>query len=143
MKTLLVAAGLCVGASAWGDEVFGTTSDGYLGARSASSITVYDGGTLHYQFSQVTAANGNHKGFILVAENRGGDKLIVLRQDNWENVAWANTGCTNNYDWDNFLTIMNGASVDMTVTYNSGTFTSQQPSLVPIVTTTPMDTPKL
>ena len=113
-----------MGASnAWAEEVFGTTSDGYLGARSSSSITVYDGGTLHYQFSQVTAATANAQGFVLVAENRGGDKLIALRQDNWENVAWANTGCTNNYDWDNFLTIMNGASVDMTVTYNSGTFT--------------------
>lgn len=121
-KSLLAAVCLLVGQSAWAVETFGTTSDSYLKEKS-TSITMYDGGTLHYVFSQTTAATGNAQGFVLVAENRGGEKLIALRQDNWENVAWANTGCTNDYDWTNFPALMNGASVDMTVTYSGGTFT--------------------
>ena len=44
-KMLLIAASLFVGTNAWADEVFGTTSDGYLAAKS-TSITMYDGGTL-------------------------------------------------------------------------------------------------
>lgn len=106
----------------WAEEVFGTTSDGYLAAKS-TSITMYDGGTLHYVFSQTTRATNNYDGFVVVAEDRGGTKLIALRQDNWDNVAASNTGCTNTYNWTNFPALLNGASVDMTITYNSGTFT--------------------
>ena len=78
---------------------------------------------LHYVFSQVTRAKNNYDGFVLVAEDRGGTKLIALRQDNWDNVSASNTGITNNYDWTNFPALMNGASADMTITYESGTFT--------------------
>lgn len=113
---------LFVGASsAWADEVFGTTSDGYLASKS-TSITMYDGGTLHYEFSQTTRATNNYDGFVLVAEDRGGAKLIALRQDNWDNIASSNLGCTNNYNWTDFPALMNGATVDMTITYNNGTF---------------------
>ena len=121
-KTLLAVAMLGVGGSAWGDEVFGTTSDTYLKEKS-TSITMYDGGTLHYEFTQTTRATNNYDGFVVIAENRGGTKYIALRQDNWDNIAASNTGCTNNYDWTNFPALLNGASVDMTITYNNGTFT--------------------
>ena len=124
-KGLLVALGLLGGMScAWADEVVGTTSDGYLGDKS-TSITVWNGGSIHYEFSQVTAATANHQGFILVAKasEEASDLLVALRGDRWEVVSWSNEGITD-YNpssiWNDFPTNMNGASVKMDVTYSNG-----------------------
>lgn len=109
-----------MGTSAWADEVVGSITDGYL-ANKSTSITVEDGGSIHYVFSQVTAGASNAQGFVLVAKaSESGDPLVALRGDNFENVAWSNAGCSNNYDWTNFPALMNGASFDMTVTYANG-----------------------
>ena len=122
LKLLLVAVGLLAGSNASAaDEVFGTTSDAYLGAHS-TPVTMKDGGTLHYTFSQVTAGAANHQGFIVVAEDQAENKLVALRGDNWEVVAWSNEGITSDYDWTDFPGMMNGASVDMTVTFKDGVF---------------------
>ena len=123
LKPLLLAAALLIGTSAWADEVIGSTSDAYL-ANKSTSIEMENGSTLHYQFSQTTAAANNAQGFVLVAkESNSEDLLVALRGDNWENVSWSNNGCINNYNWGNFPTMMNGASVDMLISYRGGVFT--------------------
>lgn len=100
-------------------EKIGAITDGYLGART-NGITMKKGGKIRYTFSQKTAGTGNAQGFVLMAEHKTTQetKYVALRGDNWENVAWNNEGCSNNYDWGNFLALMNGATVDMTVTYS-------------------------
>jgi len=122
-KTILLAAVMGVGTSAWG-ETIGNTSDGYLAAKS-TSITLTNGGSVKYVFSQATANTAVYQGFILAADKTDDTQLIRLRQDFWENIAGANTGCTANYPdgWVENYDFFNGATVDMTVTYNSGTFT--------------------
>lgn len=104
----------------WG-ETFGSTSDGYLGNKS-TSITLSDGGTVNYVFSQTTAATQVWQGFILVANTTSGTELVKLRQDNWELVSGGRDGIMQHTISD-VNTVMNGATVDMTVTYSSGTFT--------------------
>lgn len=49
--------------------------------------------------------------------------LVVLRADNWENIQWANTGITSNYNWNNFITEMDESSVVTTFKYKDGKVT--------------------
>ena len=53
----------------------------------------------------------------------GTTKKIVIRSDNWEDIKWANTGfgwTTSSGNWyDNFVTEMDNAIVDITVNYSS------------------------
>lgn len=124
-KTLLVALMLCVGASnAWAETV-GSTTDAYL-ANKSTSITLADGESVSYVFSQATAATYNSQGFVLIAENTSGTRLVELQQCNYEVVSDGSTGITNDFTddtWTNFLTLMNGATVNMTVGYSEGTLT--------------------
>ena len=43
----------------------------------------------------------------------------IVRADNFEIHDWKNTGCINNFNWTNFVSKMNGATVDMTVSYST------------------------
>ena len=53
-----------------------------------------------------------------VAHGAAGYKeYVMLRNDNWENIAWNNTGCTSDFNWNTFVQDMNGSLVDMTVEY--------------------------
>ena len=133
-KTLLVAAGLLGGSNAWADtETVGESdlSTGYLGATS-TIITVADGGSIHYTFTQARSTTNNWEGWILYAGTVGatvssGNATIILRGDNWEDKVGANTGCSNNFVWgtndETFRSDMNGATIDMVVGYSSGLFT--------------------
>lgn len=123
LKTLLVAVGLSVGASdAWGDEVIGTTSSDWNAAYS-TTVTMADGGVQHYRFTQTTAAANNFDGFILIASNvSNGSRYAFMRQDWYDGEGTAGT-FDYNYDTENFIAGMNGATVDMTITYSSGTLT--------------------
>ena len=110
--------------SAWADEVFGTITDNYMSAKS-SSITMYNGGSVHYVFTQETADEAVYQGFVLAVDGRDGTELIRLRQDFWENIAGGNAGCSATYPdgWVTNYHFFNNATVDMTITYNSGTLT--------------------
>ena len=123
MRVLLAVALLGVGTSAWA-ETFGSTTDAYL-ANKSTSITLSDGGSVNYVFSQTTANTAVYQGFILAADKTDDTQLIRLRQDFWENIAAANTGCSANYPdgWVENYGFFNGATINMTVTYSSGTFT--------------------
>ena len=123
-KPLLVMTLLSVGTNAWAETV-GSTTDDYL-ANKSTSITLADGESVSYVFSQATAATYNSQGFVLIAENTSGTKLVELQQCNYEVVSDGSTGITNDFTddtWTNFLTLMNGATVNMTVGYSEGTLT--------------------
>ena len=143
-KTLLVAAGLLAGASnVWADEVVGEGdfSTGYLEATSAIT-TMTSGGSLHYVFTVTKTANKNWQNWILYVGPTGeavtwANGFVILRGDNWED-KWRTSasdngsaaGCWNDFEWGDwdatdechpdFCSFMNGATVDMTVTYESG-----------------------
>lgn len=140
-KSLLLAAGLMVGANGLNAETVGdegNTTD-YLGAHSTVQ-TIADGGSMHYVFSQTKATDANYKGWLLWVGSTGAEVtwangISIVRGDNWDD-RWptgtdadnnptygSNAGCSSNFNWDNFSTQMNGATVDMTVSYSSGSLT--------------------
>ena len=72
-----------------------------------------------YNYTDVTA-NLNFKSWVLGVSNvaHGADgftRLVMLRNDNFENVAWSNVGCDSDFNWDTFVADMNGSLVDMVV----------------------------
>lgn len=97
-------------------------STGYL-AETSNPVTLASGGSVHYKFINHNAGNGgNWLNWILVAAVDGQNKKVI-RNDNWEDITGSNTGCSSNFNWDNFVAEMNGSSVDMTVSYSNGSLT--------------------
>lgn len=90
----------------------------------SQEYTLKAGKKAQFKFYNYTAGTANFKSWVLgvsnVAHNTVGYKeYVMLRNDNWENIAVNNTGCTNNYNWDTFVQDMNGSLVDMTVEYET------------------------
>lgn len=116
--------------SAWADMVIGTTSSTY-GTAISGFVTMSKGQSIRYVFSQETAGTQFYHGFAVAVNNTSDTPLAVIRCDNWENIENTNSRFTNTFPagWgDNAATfqstIMNGASVDMTITYSGdGEFT--------------------
>ncbi|MBQ9641621.1 MAG: hypothetical protein IJV06_08680 [Bacteroidaceae bacterium] len=140
LKALLVATGLVMGGNAWADpiETVGASdfSVGYLEGKSTVK-TMASGTTFHYTFTQSKATDGNYKGWLLYVGPNGSEVtwdngISIVRGDNWddkwptgdENTPYgSNAGCTSNFNWDTFNADMNGATVDMTITYTLGSLT--------------------
>lgn len=102
----------------------GDLSDGYYGDQGAE-LTVNSGQTAEYEFVNYSKAEANYQNFVLYVRNAAENKDIVcLRADNWDNIAWGNTGCVNDYNWDTFTSDMNGAKVNLKATYSNGTFSA-------------------
>ena len=147
-KTLLVAAALLVGASAWGDpiETVGTLSSGWW-ADFSNTYTLESYGKYHFQFTTTNANDGkSYKTWLLVATDGnnshggGGTEYFVWRGDNY---AWgqgknsnpynetenadgdptrlvcSNTYATANPAGAGIQAAMNGAAVDMVITRES------------------------
>ena len=139
-KMLLAVAGLCAGSmSTWADENVGASdfSKGYL-ADNSSVITLADGGSIHYTFTHTRNTTKNYFTWILYAGVTGetvtwANGVIIVRGDNWEDKDNKNSNCTTNFNWGEwdvttesnpaFCTEMNGATVDMAVSYKDGKFT--------------------
>ena len=86
----------------------------------SADYTLQAGKKAEFKFYNYTPATDNYKSWVLGVSNKahgatGYTEYVMLRNDNWDNVAWANTGCVNDYNWDTFVADMNGALVDMTV----------------------------
>ena len=124
LKTFLLAAMLLVGGSVWADpiETVGNSnlSTGYLGATS-TPIVLKSGGSIHYVFTVATDKATNWDSWLLVAGGLDAPKRVV-RNDNYEIVDNASSTFTSAFNWDTFKADMDGSTVDMTVTYTSGTF---------------------
>ena len=86
----------------------------------SADYTLQAGKKAQFKFYNYTPATDNYKSWVLGVSNKvhgatDYSEYIMLRNDNWENVAWANTGCISDYNWDTFVKDMNGSLVDMTV----------------------------
>lgn len=80
------------------------------------------GNKAQFKFYNYTVGTDNFKSWVLGVSNvahgaTGYKEYVMLRNDNWENIAWNNTGCTSDFNWDTFVQDMNGSLVDMTVEY--------------------------
>ncbi len=78
------------------------------------------GKKMEFKFYNYTDGTANWKSWVLGVSNVAHDvdgftRLVMLRNDNWEVVAWGNTGCVSDFNWDTFVTDMNGSLVDMVV----------------------------
>lgn len=88
----------------------------------SQDYTVKAGNKAQFKFYNYTVGTDNFKSWVLGVSNvahgaSGYKEYVMLRNDNWENIAWNNTGCTSDFNWDTFAKDMNGSLVDMTVEY--------------------------
>ena len=94
----------------------------------SADYTLQAGKKIEFKFYNYTAATDNYKSWVLGVSNKahgatGYTEYVMLRNDNWDNVAWDNAGCVNDFDWTTFVADMNGSLVDMIVEYAaSGAF---------------------
>ena len=94
----------------------------------SADYTLQAGKKIEFKFYNYTAATDNFKSWVLGVSNKahgatGYTEYVMLRNDNWDNVAWDNAGCVNDFDWTTFVADMNGSLVDMIVEYAaSGAF---------------------
>lgn len=95
----------------------------YLEAMT-DKVTLKPGESYHYQF--VNHNNGGSSqwlNYVVPVYTSDDVKTLVIRADNWEDVKGTNTGCTNNITWGDanatFISEMNGATVDMTLSYST------------------------
>ena len=86
-------------------------------AASSTQKTLYPGDSYHYRFINYNNGSNNWNNWILPVYNTSDTRVITVRTDNYEDMAGANTGCTSNFNWTNFPGNVNGATVDMTVTF--------------------------
>ena len=86
-------------------------------AASSTQKTLYPGDSYHYSFINYNNGSNNWNNWILPVYNTSDTRVITVRTDNYEDMAGANTGCTSNFNWTNFPGNMNGATVDMTVSF--------------------------
>lgn len=97
------------------------TTNAYATNLSQDYI-VKAGNKAQFKFYNYTVGTDNFKSWVLGVSNvahgaTGYKEYVMLRNDNWENIAWNNTGCTSDFNWDTFVQDMNGSLVDMTVEY--------------------------
>ena len=95
------------------------TTMGYDQNLSAD-YTLSAGKKIEFKFYNYTDGTDNWKSWVLGVSNVAHDvdgfsRLVMLRNDNWEVVAWGNDGCVSNFDWTTFVADMNGSLVDMVV----------------------------
>ena len=128
MKTLFVAAGLCVGQSVWATviETVGTpgTGDEWASRKYSTAVQLAPGETYHYTFTNTSYGLSNWNNWLLdikaSADTSVDDWYLTMRSDNhgWGSKYNA-TMRSADFVWADFKTVMNGATVDMYINYNS------------------------
>lgn len=99
------------------------TTGAYWTNPSVSDYAIEPGQKLNFQFYNYSSKENNWNSWCLCATknaaNKGtGDCEFILRTDSWENKAKNNNNNLSNYVWDdNLKTFLDGAFVDMDVTY--------------------------
>ena len=98
-------------------------STDYLGALS-DKMTLKPGDKYHYSFINYNKGDNNWNNWVLPVYDANDNRVITVRADNYEDMhhvgdTWgSNAGCTSDFNWTNFPGNMDGANVDMTVTFN-------------------------
>ena len=96
----------------------------YLGALS-TKVTLKPGESYHYSFINYNKGQNNWNNWLLPVYDASDNCVITVRADNYEDKyhvgdQWgSNAGCTSNFSWDDFPGELNGATVDMTVTFTA------------------------
>ena len=129
LKSLLVAVGLLTGGSAWATDVpytVGTvgTGDEWGSRKFSDAYEIAPGEIYHFIFTNTSYGSNNWNNWLLdckaTADTSVDDWYFTMRSDNYGwgtsyNSAMRNIDCV----WGDFRTVMNGATVDMYVDYNS------------------------
>ncbi len=116
------------GYQATGSQTVGATdnSSAYMGAFS-EQLQLTDGQMATFEFTNYTSKAETWNNWVACVSGgttfNSANPLIALRADFWENVQWANSGITANYNWDTFKTDMDGSHVVVTVLYLNGSVT--------------------
>ena len=90
----------------------------YMAALS-TKMTLKPGDSYHYSFINYNNGSANANNCVIPVYDASDNNVIVVRMDNWEDKGWNNKGCTSNFNGDNFPGELNGATVDMTVTFTA------------------------
>lgn len=99
-------------------------STDYLKA-SLTPVTLKPGESYHFSFINYNTGYTNWNNWILPVYDATDTRVITVRADNWEDLhhvgeTWgSNAGCTSDFNWDAFPGELNGATVDMTVTFTA------------------------
>lgn len=88
-------------------------------ADMTEKVTLKPGDSYRYQFVNHNGHASNWNNWVLPVYNSSDENKIVVRADNYEDKGAANTGCTSDFDWTNFVSEMDGATVDMTVSFTA------------------------
>ena len=124
LKSLLVAAGLCVGASAWAETTIGSTTTGW-GEASTSAYTLATGKTLTFTFTvDESLGTADYQGYVAIlaktdANTWGDNQYLFLRSQcdyaiggNWNTGALYNA---NTYGETSKVAFFTGATVNMAI----------------------------
>ena len=90
---------------------------------TSEKVTLKPGESYHYNFINYNNGSTNHNNWILPVYDTSDARVISVRADNYEDMhhvgeIWgSNAGCTSDFNWTNFPGNINGATVDMTVTF--------------------------
>lgn len=98
-------------------------SDAFFAPKS-ELIKLKSGESAHWGFYNYTAGDHNWENWVLACTNgfafgeEGYAEHFVLRADafGWGDSSYSGDNITNDYDWDTFLSEMNGAWIDLTIT---------------------------
>ena len=128
-KTLLVAVGLLAGQSAWGTDVpytVGTpgTGDAWNERKYSDAYEIAPGEIYHFTFTNTSYGSNNWNNWLLdckaSADTSVDDWYFTMRSDNYGWGTSYNSAMRNvDFIWGDFQTVMNGATVDMYIDYNS------------------------
>ena len=130
IKSLLVAVLLGVGVNgAWATDVpytVGTvgTGDEWANRKYSDAYAIAPGETYHFTFTNTSYGSNNWNNWLLdckaSADTSADDWYFTMRSDNYGwGTSYNSTMKSCNFVWDDFKTVMNGATVDMYVNYNS------------------------
>lgn len=91
---------------------------------TSEALTFEEDQMATFEFTNYSDKNENwHNWIACIASGEAIDTenpLVLLRADNFEEVQAANTGITNNYNWDTFKDDMDASNVVLTIKYKNG-----------------------
>ena len=94
----------------------------------SNKVTLEPGQSYSYKFTNYNHTAYNWDNYIVPVYD-GETLKHAIRADFWEDVAGANTGCEANIVWDNFNSDMNGATIDMNISYTSDNLIKMQTNI--------------
>ena len=109
----------------------------YLTATS-DKITLKPGESYHYNFINYNHGINNWQNYVVPVWDESDTRVITVRADYWEDLhhvgdTWgSDAGCTHNFNWTNFPGNMNGATVDMTVTFTADKKFNMTANITPV-----------